>query len=111
LDVEECEKLIARFRHFAVGESINIWWKNENINLFQPSRCFIDSDKIHVFILNNEFFWSVLPCGTCKNQRFGKIYHFRHQGEKNLHGSGNVAVTNNRDTLRVSVASYCLLSS
>jgi hypothetical protein len=22
LDVEECEKLIARFRHFAVGESI-----------------------------------------------------------------------------------------
>jgi hypothetical protein len=33
--------------------------------------------------MKNTVFWDVTPCGSCKNPRFGGMYH-HHQGEKNI---------------------------
>jgi hypothetical protein len=31
--------------------------------------------------MKNAVFWDIMPCGSCKNQRFGGTYHL-HQGDK-----------------------------
>jgi hypothetical protein len=36
----------------------------------------------HVFIMKNDVFWDVTPCGSCKNRRLEGTYHLHHQGEK-----------------------------
>jgi hypothetical protein len=33
--------------------------------------------------VNNAIFCDVMPCGSCKNRRFGEICHLHHQGEEN----------------------------
>jgi hypothetical protein len=33
--------------------------------------------------LKNGVFWNVMPCGSCKNRRFGGTLHLLHQGAKN----------------------------
>jgi hypothetical protein len=33
--------------------------------------------------MKNAVFWNVMPCGSCKNRRFGGTYHLNHQGNKN----------------------------
>jgi hypothetical protein len=33
--------------------------------------------------VKNGVFWDVMPCGSCKNQRFGGTWHLLHQGDKN----------------------------
>jgi hypothetical protein len=30
--------------------------------------------------MNNDVFWDVTPCGSCKNRRFGGTYHLLLQG-------------------------------
>jgi hypothetical protein len=30
-----------------------------------------------------DVFWDVMPCGLCKNRRFGRAYGLHHQVEKN----------------------------
>jgi hypothetical protein len=35
-------------------------------------------------------FWEVMPCGSCKNRRFGGTYRLHHQGEKNQRAGNNV---------------------
>jgi hypothetical protein len=43
-----------------------------------------------VVTMKNAIFWDVRPCGSCKNQHFGGIYHLHHQDDKN-HGAANVS--------------------
>jgi hypothetical protein len=33
--------------------------------------------------MNNGVFWVVMPCGSCKNRRFGGTWRLLHQGDKN----------------------------
>jgi hypothetical protein len=33
--------------------------------------------------LKNGVFWDVMPCGSCKNRRFGGTWRLLHQGDKN----------------------------
>jgi hypothetical protein len=33
--------------------------------------------------MKNGVFWVVTACGSCKNRRFGGIWHLLHQGDKN----------------------------
>jgi hypothetical protein len=33
--------------------------------------------------MENAVFWDIMPCGSCKNRRFGVSYHLHHQGDKN----------------------------
>jgi hypothetical protein len=40
--------------------------------------------------VKNAFFWDVTPCGSCSNRRFGIIYHFHHQSDKNRRAKSNV---------------------
>jgi hypothetical protein len=35
-------------------------------------------------VLKNGVFWDVMPCGSCKNRRFGLTWRLLHQGDKNL---------------------------
>jgi hypothetical protein len=35
------------------------------------------------FHIKNAVFWDVIPCGSCRNRRFGGTYRFHHQGERN----------------------------
>jgi hypothetical protein len=41
--------------------------------------------------MKNGVFWDVMPCGSCKNRRFGGTSHLHHQGDKN----GRLLVTAN----------------
>jgi hypothetical protein len=34
-------------------------------------------------IMDNAVFWDVMPCSSCKSQRFGGNYRFHNQNEKN----------------------------
>jgi hypothetical protein len=33
--------------------------------------------------MKNGVFWDVMPCGSCKNRRFGGTWRLLHQGDKN----------------------------
>jgi hypothetical protein len=37
------------------------------------------SNKLH---LANGVFWDVVPCGSCRNSRFGGMYRLHQQGKK-----------------------------
>jgi hypothetical protein len=49
--------------------------------------------------LKDDVFWEVIPCGSCKNRRFGETYRFHHQGD--------VKNPDSMSSQRASVASYC----
>jgi hypothetical protein len=48
---------------------------------FSFMRCFHVVHKQTRNKLKNTVFWDVMPCGSCKNQRFGGNYSPPHQGE------------------------------
>jgi hypothetical protein len=60
--------------------------------------------------IKNGVFWDVMPCGSCKNRRFGGTLRLLHQGDKIGELGKTLAVTSNRRTLRrntkASVSSY-----
>jgi hypothetical protein len=33
--------------------------------------------------MKNGVFWDFMPCGSCKNRRFGGTWRLLHQGDKN----------------------------
>jgi hypothetical protein len=42
--------------------------------------------RVEVFMemtMKNAVFWDIVPCGSCKNQRFGGTQRLHHQGGKN----------------------------
>jgi hypothetical protein len=39
--------------------------------------------KSKALTVKNADFWHVTPCVSCKKRRFGGMYHFHHQGDKN----------------------------
>jgi hypothetical protein len=41
--------------------------------------------------MKNTVLWDVMPCGLCKNRRFGGNYRLHHQGEKNQRARNNVS--------------------
>jgi hypothetical protein len=41
--------------------------------------------------MKNDVFLDVMPCGLCKNRRFGGTYRIHHQGEKNRRVTNNVS--------------------
>jgi hypothetical protein len=41
-------------------------------------------------IMKNAVFWDVVPCGCCKNQRFGGTYCLHHEGEENQQDGNNI---------------------
>jgi hypothetical protein len=43
--------------------------------------------------LKNAVFWDVIPCGSCKNRRFGGTWRLHHQGDKNQCTRNNVSHT------------------
>jgi hypothetical protein len=49
--------------------------------------------------MKNSVFWDVTSCGYCKNRSFGGTQRLHRQGDNNR-WTRNVAVTNNRRTLR-----------
>jgi hypothetical protein len=36
-----------------------------------------------LFNVENDVFWDVTPCGSCKNRSFGGNWRLLHQGDKN----------------------------
>jgi hypothetical protein len=40
---------------------------------------------------NSAVFWDVMPCGSCKNRRFGGSYRLHHQSDKNRRARNNVS--------------------
>jgi hypothetical protein len=57
--------------------------------------CVLHQVRFEVFTavtMNNDIFWDVKPCGSCKNRRFGGTYRIHQTGEKNqraMNGSSN----------------------
>jgi hypothetical protein len=51
-------------------------------------------------VMNNDVFWVVTPCGSCKNRRFGGTWRLLHQGVKIGALGTTQAATSNRRTLR-----------
>jgi hypothetical protein len=45
--------------------------------------------------MNNAIFWTMTPCGFCKNRHFGGTYHPHHQGERISELGTMLAVTSN----------------
>jgi hypothetical protein len=45
--------------------------------------------------MKNAVFWDVMPCGSCKNRRFGGTYYLLHQGEKCFFAVFNLLVAAN----------------
>jgi hypothetical protein len=41
--------------------------------------------------MKNAVSWDVMPCGSCKNRRFGGMYRLHHQGDKNWRTGNNVS--------------------
>jgi hypothetical protein len=41
--------------------------------------------------MKNTVFWDLMPCGSCKNRRFGGTYGLHHQGDKNRLARNNVS--------------------
>jgi hypothetical protein len=41
--------------------------------------------------MKNSVLWDVMPCGSCKNRRFGGTYCLNHQGDKNRRARNNVS--------------------
>jgi hypothetical protein len=50
--------------------------------------------------MKNGVFWVVMPCGSCKDRRFGGTWRLLHQGEKIGELGTTEAATSNRRTLR-----------
>jgi hypothetical protein len=42
--------------------------------------------------MKNVVLWDIMPCGTCKNRRFGGKYHLHQHGDKNRRASYYYAV-------------------
>jgi hypothetical protein len=38
--------------------------------------------RLDTVTAKNAVFWNVMPCGSCKNRRFGGMYRLHHQGEE-----------------------------
>jgi hypothetical protein len=52
--------------------------------------CFAAKEKYHVrfevftaVTMKIGVFWDVMPCGSCKNRRFGGTWRLLHQGDNN----------------------------
>jgi hypothetical protein len=46
----------------------------------------LDCLRLEVFTavtMKNAVFWDVMPCGSCKNRRFGGTWRLLHQGDTN----------------------------
>jgi hypothetical protein len=41
--------------------------------------------------MKNGVFWDVMPCGSCKNRRFGGTYRLHHRSENNQRARNNVS--------------------
>jgi hypothetical protein len=57
-----------------------------NLKIQDEWQAFRFSVRFGVFtavIMKNALFWDVTLCGSCKNRRFGEMYHLYHQGDKN----------------------------
>jgi hypothetical protein len=52
--------------------------------------------------MTNGMFWDVTPCGACKNRRFGGMYPFHHQGDKNWRARSSFSALKH-----ATVAIYC----
>jgi hypothetical protein len=52
-----------------------------------------------VVTMKNAVFWVVMPCGSCKNRRFGGTWRLLHQGDKMGELGTTQAATSNRRTL------------
>jgi hypothetical protein len=60
----------------------------------------------------NAVFRGIIPCGSCKNRRFGGTYSLYRQGDKNRRARKKLVVTSNQSTRRnirtyAVNASYC----
>jgi hypothetical protein len=42
-------------------------------------------------LMKNAVFWDLMPCSSCKTRRFGGMYRFHHQDEKNQRARNNVS--------------------
>jgi hypothetical protein len=43
----------------------------------------LSTNKTNSMAIKNGIFWDIMPCGSCKNRRFGGTYRLLHQGDKN----------------------------
>jgi hypothetical protein len=48
--------------------------------------------------MKNAVFWDVMPCGSCRNRRFGGTYRLHLPGEKNHLTKTTLAVASDRST-------------
>jgi hypothetical protein len=60
----------------------------ENTSLSVRSEVFTDVP------MKNVVFWTVTPCGSCKNRRIGGTYRAHHQGEKNQRARCMLVIAN-----------------
>jgi hypothetical protein len=42
-------------------------------------------------IKGKQYFWDVIPCGSCRNRRFWGTYHLHHEGDKNWQARSNIS--------------------
>jgi hypothetical protein len=64
------------------------------VNSFQKCPCklksmlsqiihkYMRSEVITAVTMKNAIFWSIVPCGPCKNGHSGGTYRLHHQGDK-----------------------------
>jgi hypothetical protein len=59
-----------------------LWAKSRGVKITQYYIC-INLNVEHIYLKKNGVFWDVTTCGSCKNRRFGVIWHAHHLGDKN----------------------------
>jgi hypothetical protein len=59
--------------------------------------------------MRNVIFWDVMPCGSCKNQRFRGTNCLHFLGENNQWPRNTLAVTSNSSTLWLIICSGCYI--
>jgi hypothetical protein len=52
-------------------------------NIRKPSISNVRFEVFTAVTMKNAIFWDVMPCGSCRNRRFGGIWLPRHQGDMN----------------------------
>jgi hypothetical protein len=49
----------------------------------KQKRNYVRFEVFTAVTMKNGVFWVVMPCGSCKNRRFGRTWRLLHQGDKN----------------------------
>jgi hypothetical protein len=79
-------------------------WRSTQVGTLNRPCC-IRFEVFTAVTMKNVVFWDVMPCGSCKNRRFGGTYRLRYQGDKDRWTRKPILVTLMMEALRSSETS------